>query len=83
VVSPRIAVVAAVGAASVGIQSPLERHALDSIQRRPALNFLVARCVGATLCLGERSCPACFHQARDLPGCGDIPADLEEQRLPH
>jgi hypothetical protein len=47
------------------------------------LDFLVARCVGATLCLGERSCPARLHQGRDLSGCRDITAELKQQGLSH
>ena len=55
VITPRVAVVAPVGAAAVGVQRPLERHPVDAVERRAARDFLVARRVGTTLGFGERS----------------------------
>ena len=48
------AVVAAVRAAAVRVQRPVERHALHRVQRRAAGDFLIARRVGAALRLVER-----------------------------
>ena len=59
-------------------------HIADSIDLSRNERVLDVGCgVGATLCLGERSCPARLHHGRDLPGCRDIPAELEQQRVPH
>ena len=53
-VAPREAVVAAVRAAAVRVERPVERHALDGVQRRPAGDFLIARRIRPPLRLVER-----------------------------
>ena len=54
VVAAREAVVAAVRAAAVGVERPVEeRHALDAVQRGAAGDFLVAGLVGAELRFGQ------------------------------
>ncbi len=76
----REAVVAAVRAAAVGIERPLEEgHALDAIQSRAAAHFLIGGVVGALNRARQRSHTAVFHQVGDLSG-GWGPAEVEEQR---
>ena len=53
-IAAREAVMAAVRAAAIRVQRPVEGHPLHGIQRRSAGDFLVARLVGATLRLVER-----------------------------
>ena len=54
VVAPRETVMTAVRAAAVGIQRPVERHPLDTIESGTARDFLIPRLVGAPLRFGQR-----------------------------
>jgi hypothetical protein len=68
VVAACVAVVAGVRAAAIGIERPLEGHALHGVERRPALDLLISRRVGA---------PNRFGQCIRTPGpdeCGDLPS---------
>ena len=48
------AVVAGVRAAAIGVQRPLERHALRAVERRATHHFLVGRVIGAPVGVGQR-----------------------------
>jgi hypothetical protein len=76
------AVVAAVGAAAIGIERPLERHAFDAVQRRPADDLLVASGVRATLGFRQRCRAAFLHQVGDLSGRRLSGPDVEENERP-
>ena len=78
VVAARVAVVAAVRAAAVRVQRPLEvAHPLDVVQRRPAAHLLVAGGVGAALGVGERRHAAGFTRSATRRVVG--PAEIEEE----
>ena len=66
VISTREAIVAAVCAAPIGIEGPVEWHALNAIERRPAGDFLIARLVGASLGFGQRLDATFLDQSGDL-----------------
>ena len=66
VVAARVAVVAAVRAAAIGIEGPLERHPLDAVQRRAAGDLLIARLIGPPLRLGQRGGAAVLHRLGDV-----------------
>ena len=68
VIAAREAVVAAVRAAAIGVERPVERHPLDAVQRRTAGHFLIARLVGAALGLGQRGGAAVLDGIRDVAG---------------
>ena len=80
VIAARVAVVAAVRAAAVGVERPVERHALHAVQRRTAGDFLIARLVGAPLGLGQRVAAAGLDGVRDVACRGFGGAEIEEQR---
>ena len=81
VVAARVAVVAAVRAAAVRIEGPLEGHALDRIERRPAADFLISRGVGAPRRLGEGVGAASEpDQIGDVAGRRLRLAEVKEQR---
>src|SRR5262245_3679922 len=67
VVPPCEAVVATVRASAIGVQGPVERHALDPVEGRSTDDLLVSRLVGATLGLRQGGSPASFDAVRDLP----------------
>ena len=69
-ISPRVTVVAAVRAAAVRIQRPLERHSLHGIERGSAGDFLVAGRVRPANSPRQGIRAACLHQFGDLPGRG-------------
>ena len=66
------AVVAPVRASAIGIQRPVEGHALHRIQRGSARDFLVARLVGAALRLVQRPDAVLTHLQRDRSGGGAL-----------
>ena len=57
VIPARVAVVAAVGAAAIRVQRPLERHALHAIQGRAARDFLIRGGIGAAVASVRASVP--------------------------
>ena len=60
---------AAVGAAAIGVERPLERHPLDAVQRRAAAHLLVARGIGAADGVGQRFGAADLEAGRHLFLC--------------
>jgi hypothetical protein len=66
VVLARVAVVAAMGAAAVGVQGPVEGHAVGAVHGRPAHHFLVARLIGAAVGLGQCFGPTRPHHICDV-----------------
>ena len=78
------AVVAAVRAAPVAVEGPLEGHAVDPVERRAAADFLVGSLVGAADGVGQGADAAFFHQARDVPrGRPERLEVVEERSLFH
>src|SRR5438105_5840465 len=77
-VPPRKAVVTPMRAAAIRVQRPVERHALDWIERRPAGDFLVARFVRTPLRLVERLGPVLADLQRYRPGSRWFTAEIEE-----
>ena len=75
------AVVAAVRAAAVRIQRPVERHALDAVQRRAAGDFLIAGLVGARFRLGERGGAAVLSRVSAIRRVVGLEgAEVEQER---
>ena len=58
---------AAVRAAAIGIERPLERHPFDLVQRGPAPDLLILRRVGAANGLGQRIRASGFYEVGNLP----------------
>ena len=79
-VAPGEAVVAAVGAAAVRVQRPAERHALDAVQRRAAMDLLVGGVVGALHRVGQRRDAAVLHQGGDVARGRTGVAEVEQRR---
>ena len=76
----REAVVAAVRAAAIRVERPVEGHALDGIERGPAGHFLVARGVRAPLRLVEgRVLASVTDPERQRPRRGGLPSKVEEE----
>ena len=71
-------------AAAIRIERPLEWHAADAIERRPADDFLIPGFVGAPLRLGQRGGSTEANRVRDFARClfpGLPVAELEEFAL--
>ena len=75
------AVVAAMGAAAIGVERPIERHPADRIQGRATGDFLIARAVGARVEADERVGPAEFDRAGHLTRRWRSRREIEQERL--
>src|ERR1043166_6660723 len=72
---------AAVGAASIRVQRPVEGHACDGVERRFAGDFLVRGAVGKMRRIGHRERGADSLDAiSDVPGRGSG-REIEEERM--
>ncbi len=66
VIAPRIAIMATVRAAAIGVERPVERHSFHAVERRTAGHFLIGRLIGASFCFGERFGAAALYGIRDI-----------------
>ena len=78
VIAPGETVVTAVGAATIGIERPPERHAFDAVQRRSAPHLLIARGIGATFRLGQCRRSALADEIGHVSG-GRLASQVEEE----
>ena len=81
VIAAREAVVAAVGAAAVGVERPAEGHPLDAVQRGAAGDLLIPRGIGAALGVGQRGGAALPDQVRDLAGRWVSGAEIKQKGM--
>src|SRR5262249_37781230 len=82
-VAARIAVMAAVGAAAIWVQRPVERHSSDAIECGLAADLLISRGVGTPDRFGQRVSAAGSDDVGDLTGGGPTGTEIEEQRHFH
>ena len=82
VIAAREAVVAAVRAAAIGVQRPVERHALHGVQRRPAGHFLIAGAVGSVRGIRQAVDRAVLlHLIGDVPRRGLLRREIKEEGI--
>ena len=81
VVPAREAVVAAVGAAAIRVERPVEWHPAHRIERGTAGHLLIPCRVGAPLGLGERGGTAAFDDVGDVARAGLSGSEIDEQRI--
>ncbi len=79
-VAPGEAVVTAVGAAAVWVQRPAERHALDAVQRRAAVDLLIGGMVGALHGIRQRRDASGLDQRGDVASRRPRVAEVEQRR---